>query len=573
MHHLIRKPKRIIACWALAHHEKKIKSRERKIIKQHERDLLAEKAAAMVARAEREHQAVLEKAAQIPAKAAQDLKAKEERDATLRSLQERKKAEDEWDKIEEEKTKAEEKKKEEDERPQSPAPRVFKKSSPNGKITTYLGKRDFIDHLQSIDDQGNTVDLIDGVVLVDPEYLKGRVVICRVLAAFRYGREDLDVLGLTFRKDLLQMKMQVYPPVEDGGTKKLTRLQERLIKKLGKNAYPFSFRLPPGAASSVTLQPAPGDTGKPCGVDYELSTYVTEDADGKPHKRNSVRLAIRKLTYGPSPEEKKGEQPSAEVQHEFTFSPAPLTLEVTLDKEMYYHGETIHVNVQITNNSNKRVKGIKIKVQQIACICLFSQAEYKCPVASVDESIDVPRSSTFCRVYYLTPLLANNRDKRGLALDGQLKNEDTNLASSSILDNVKDKENLGIIVEYRTKVKLVMAGVGVTEPSLELPLKLTHPKPADLEPAAQPEVKAENPVTEEQQPQQQQQQQEQQPEAVDANLISFDTSRSSVTPAVSDLNHSSPSQQKELEHEDDDLVFEDFARMRLKGYDGEDTQA
>ena len=38
----------------------------------------------------------------------------------------------------------------------------------------------------------------------------------------------------------------------------------------------------------------------------------------------------------------------------------------------------------------------------------------------------------FCKVYYLTPLLANNRDKRGLALNGQLKHEDTDLASSSV---------------------------------------------------------------------------------------------------------------------------------------------
>jgi hypothetical protein len=35
----------------------------------------------------------------------------------------------------------------------------------------------------------------DGVVLVDPEYLKDRRVFGHVLAAFRYGREDLDVLG------------------------------------------------------------------------------------------------------------------------------------------------------------------------------------------------------------------------------------------------------------------------------------------------------------------------------------------------------------------------------------------
>jgi hypothetical protein len=38
----------------------------------------------------------------------------------------------------------------------------------------------------------------------------------------------------------------------------------------------------------------------------------------------------------------------------------------------------------------------------------------------------------FCKVFYLTPILANNRDKRGLALNGQLKHEDTDLASSSV---------------------------------------------------------------------------------------------------------------------------------------------
>ena len=66
--------------------------------------------------------------------------------------------------------------------------RVFKKGSPNGKITVYLGRRDFVDHVSH-------VDPIDGVVLVDPEYLNGRKVFGHVLAAFRYGREDLDVLG------------------------------------------------------------------------------------------------------------------------------------------------------------------------------------------------------------------------------------------------------------------------------------------------------------------------------------------------------------------------------------------
>lgn len=36
------------------------------------------------------------------------------------------------------------------------------------------------------------------------------------------------------------------------------------------------------------------------------------------------------------------------------------------------------------------------------------------------------------KVYTLLPLLANNKERRGIALDGKLKHEDTNLASTSM---------------------------------------------------------------------------------------------------------------------------------------------
>lgn len=58
--------------------------------------------------------------------------------------------------------------------------------------------------------------------------------------AFRYGREDLDVLGLSFRKDLYIFTFQAYPPIPEE-SKPHSRLQERLLKKLGQNAYPFHF--------------------------------------------------------------------------------------------------------------------------------------------------------------------------------------------------------------------------------------------------------------------------------------------------------------------------------------------
>uniref|UniRef100_A0A4X1UJ13 Beta-arrestin-1 n=1 Tax=Sus scrofa TaxID=9823 RepID=A0A4X1UJ13_PIG len=329
-------------------------------------------------------------------------------------------------------------------------PRVFKKASPNGKLTVYLGKRDFVDHI-------DLVDPVDGVVLVDPEYLKERRVYVTLTCAFRYGREDLDVLGLTFRKDLFVANVQSFPPAPED-KKPLTRLQERLIKKLGEHAYPFTFEIPPNLPCSVTLQPGPEDTGKACGVDYEVKAFCAENLEEKIHKRNSVRLVIRKVQYAP---ERPGPQPTAETTRQFLMSDKPLHLEASLDKEIYYHGEPISVNVHVTNNTNKTVKKIKISVRQYADICLFNTAQYKCPVAMEEADDTVAPSSTFCKVYTLTPFLANNREKRGLALDGKLKHEDTNLASSTLLREGANREVLGIIVSYKVKVKLVVSRGGL----------------------------------------------------------------------------------------------------------------
>ncbi|XP_049763073.1 beta-arrestin-1 [Schistocerca cancellata] len=406
------------------------------------------------------------------------------------------------------------------------ATRVFKKSSPNGKITVYLGKRDFVDHITH-------VDPIDGVVLIDPDYVKDRKVFGHVLAAFRYGREDLDVLGLTFRKDLYLASEQIYPQDSSTSKRPLTRLQERLIKKLGPNAYPFYFELPPHCPASVTLQPAPGDTGKPCGVDYELKAFVGESQDDKPHKRNSVRLAIRKIMYAPS---KQGEQPSVEVSKEFMMSPNKLHLEASLDKELYHHGENIAVNVHIANNSNRTVKKIKVSVRQFADICLFSTAQYKCTVAEAEsEACVVGPGFTLSKVFLVKPLLANNKDKRGLALDGQLKHEGTNLASSTIVADPSQRENLGIIVQYKVKVKLCLGALG-GDLIAELPFILMHPKPEE-EPA---------PSTARPSPSHAVKEDGEEVVPVDTNLIQLDTE--GICP-----------------DQDDDIIFEDFARLRLKG--------
>lgn len=77
--------------------------------------------------------------------------------------------------------------------------------------------------------------------------------------AFRYGQEDIDVIGLSFRRDLYFTQAQVFPPVEATGAP--TKLQESLMKKLGGNTYPFLLMVgdssPPQVPALIPLPTAP----------------------------------------------------------------------------------------------------------------------------------------------------------------------------------------------------------------------------------------------------------------------------------------------------------------------------
>ncbi|VDK34829.1 unnamed protein product [Taenia asiatica] len=354
-------------------------------------------------------------------------------------------------------------------------------------------------------------------------------------------------------------------------SKPLTRLQERLIKKLGPSAYPFYFELPFATPASVTLQPGPSDSGKPCGVDYELRAYIAEECDEKPQSRSSVRMAIRKLTYAP---EGSVPQPSAEIVKDFIMSPGTLRLEVSLDKEKYYHGEYIAVNVLVDNNSNKTVKKVKVSVIQVADIMLFSRAVYKCTVdeAEFEEGCPIlPSQTGWCKVYHMCPLLSNNREKRGLALDGKLKNEDTNLASSTIILDPTQKENLGIIVQYRVRVRLAL-GFGASDVSVELPFTLAHPKP----PPEESEAECDSAVIPSS-PLSNQGAVKEEPDQADGEQMGREVkiTAGAATGDFIDLKDP-PSGKRAVDLPSDDLIFEDFARLRLRGQDstvgaGEET--
>ncbi|XP_067330295.1 S-arrestin-like [Channa argus] len=299
---------------------------------------------------------------------------------------------------------------------------VFKKISKDKSVGVYIGKRDFIDHVDS-------VDPLDGVILVDPEALQGRKVFVTLSCIFRYGRDDMDVIGIAFRRELYLSTRQVYPPLQDLEKGIHTKSQAKLLRKLGNNAYPFFFEFPDNLPCSVALQPAPHDVGKQCAVEFEIKAFSAESQDAKVRKRSTVKLMIRKVQYAP---ESEGLAPSVETTRDFLMSDKPLHVKATLDKEIYYHGEVIKVHVSVTNNSSKTVKNIIVSVDQVSTVVLYSNDSYVKSVAIEEHGDSVSAGATLHKVYTLLPLLANNRERRGIALDGKLKHEDTNLASSSM---------------------------------------------------------------------------------------------------------------------------------------------
>lgn len=285
------------------------------------------------------------------------------------------------------------------------AVKVFKKTTPNGKVTFYLGKRDFIDHL-------DFCDPIDGVVVVDNDYLKGRKVYGELVTTYRYGREEDEVMGVKFSKEMALHKSQIVPMADS--KMEMTPLQERLVKKLGANAFPFTFQFPSASPTSVTLQAGEDDEGKPLGVDYTVRAYVGNNEDDKGHKRSQVALTIKKLQYAPSARGRR--LPSSLVSKGFTFSQGKINLEVTLDREIYYHGEKVAATVMITNNSRKTVKNIKIYAVQ-HCEVTMVNAQFSKHVASLEtrEGCPITPGASFTKQMFLVPLASSNKDRRGMS--------------------------------------------------------------------------------------------------------------------------------------------------------------
>ncbi|KAM4521299.1 S-arrestin-like, partial [Odontesthes bonariensis] len=166
-----------------------------------------------------------------------------------------------------------------------------------------------------------------------------------------------------------------------------------------------------------------------CAVEFEVKAFCGDAQDDKIDKESSVRLSIRKVQFCP---ENSEVAPVAEMTFEFLMSEKPLHVKLSLPKETFYHGEPLKANVEITNSSSRNIKDISLSVEQVTNVVLYSNDKYVKSVAKEETEDSVPSGTTLKKEYILYPLVDYNKDRRGIALDGRLKHEDTNLASSSM---------------------------------------------------------------------------------------------------------------------------------------------
>ena len=205
-------------------------------------------------------------------------------------------------------------------------------------------------------------DPVDGVLKIE-EFINDKRITVQLVCAFRYGREEEETMGLNFKKELVVDETQLFPGTERPPPTP-SRLQDRLLSKLGRDAFPFQLAFPTNSPTSVTLQPGT-EAGEPCGVEY----YVRAVVEQLDREKTCVNMTIRKIQFAPT---RQGRQPSTTVRKDFLFSEGELELEATLDKQLYHHGDDIKVSFVVRNTSVKTVKKISVSLVQNIDIAMFS---------------------------------------------------------------------------------------------------------------------------------------------------------------------------------------------------------
>ncbi|XP_043211685.1 arrestin homolog [Amphibalanus amphitrite] len=330
--------------------------------------------------------------------------------------------------------------------------KVYKKVAPNNKIVLYVENREVVIN-------GSSPPVIRGVVIADSEYLQSHSLYGQLVLVFRYGREDEEVMGLTFSNIIILQTQQLHPmkesPQTDGPPRStLQKTIERHLSACGV-AHAFQFQVSSCAPPSVSLYPAKSYTGAPLGTSYEVHFFAGKAQSEKPLRRASVRMTVR-LCQLPPPS--CGPAPRNAVLKQFLLSGGRVHLEVSLQKEVFVQEQSIAFRVFVNNGCKRTVRKIKAEVVQAVDVAMFKSGKFKSVVASVEttEGCPVVTDATLVRDFELEPRVGSF--KNWIALEDSP--ERGGRLSPSVVESAVDWSNFAVHVSYYVKVKLLLSGVG-----------------------------------------------------------------------------------------------------------------
>ncbi|CAH8431257.1 unnamed protein product [Schistosoma rodhaini] len=358
---------------------------------------------------------------------------------------------------------------------------VLKKATPDGKLSLFLDRRTFVDHFDH-------VDPIDGILTMTQDVKNTEYVFLIFTCSYRFGRDDLDVLGLTFQKELLLYTKCLWPnhPFDDNsntkGTnkkwnktwKKIKRLsskrktdsneqisctitnddpygifsetlketdllpfQTKLLSKHGDLAFPFRINIPTSSPSSVAIQPNEDDSRKLYGVSYTLTAFAGQKLHSSQPISSTVTIILRRYIAGPKLINRPL-YPVAESTRKtinFLCYSGEVVLTASIEKPLYYHDESVDVLVVLDNYCNLSVRKLQIAIVQVTEMYLLTRGTYRCTISEHLCKENLPQAGEQ-QWKYTTALDTSFTDsilKQGVALEGYIKQEKNWLASSTIL--------------------------------------------------------------------------------------------------------------------------------------------
>lgn len=342
---------------------------------------------------------------------------------------------------------------------------VFKKTCPNGKITIYLPKRDYIE-------TSTHVEPIEGVLVVDPNYVGARQVYVQLQMTFRYGCEEDEVMDVPLKRSLYIDTHQVYPPVKDINP---SVTQANLANKLGSFAFPFILEIPPLAAPSTVMQRRLKQEGELMGMDYEVMAFVGHN-DADIHARNSCKVSVRKLQDIPA-SLSSSKKPEGQMTKTMLIGMGPVTIHCTLGSRVVQPDETIPVTVTVKNDAKRDIKRLKVKlVQKIECPFFGKTKARARTIMKIDDKINLGYCGEISKNYTLLATPPPRRETGEFLLQGQFDSTavDT-LACSTVYNNGVNKDDVfGICVSYAVRVKATFGSLP-EDVILDVPFTLKVP--------------------------------------------------------------------------------------------------